>query len=93
MPHTPHRHVLPLIPALAGALAKASAGATERLPCARVTNLSRALDALVSIPSKMFGLILVAAFGVGPFAGVITLAISTLGGLGKLFAEINEQAD
>lgn len=33
-------------PALAGALAKASAGATERLPCARVTNLSRALERL-----------------------------------------------
>lgn len=33
-------------PALAGALAKASVGATERLPHARVTNLSRALEKL-----------------------------------------------
>ncbi len=33
-------------PALAGPLAKASVGATERLPHARVTNLSRALEKL-----------------------------------------------
>jgi 23S rRNA (guanosine2251-2'-O)-methyltransferase len=33
-------------PQLAGALAKASAGAIDRLPCARVVNLSRALEEL-----------------------------------------------
>lgn len=36
-------------PALAGALAKAAVGATERLPCARVTNLSRALEKLADL--------------------------------------------
>ena len=43
-------------PALAGALAKASAGATERLPCARVTNLSRALEALAELGWRAVGL-------------------------------------
>ena len=36
-------------PALAGPLAKAAAGATERLPHARVTNLSRALEKLADL--------------------------------------------
>nr|WP_221247895.1 23S rRNA (guanosine(2251)-2'-O)-methyltransferase RlmB [Brevundimonas basaltis] len=43
-------------PALAGALAKASAGATERLPCARVTNLSRALERLSDLGWQAVGL-------------------------------------
>lgn len=43
-------------PALAGALAKASAGATERLPCARVTNLSRALERLADMGWRAVGL-------------------------------------
>ena len=43
-------------PALAGALAKAAAGATERLPCARVTNLSRALERLSDLGWRAVGL-------------------------------------
>lgn len=43
-------------PALAGALAKAAAGATERLPCARVTNLSRALETLAELGWRAVGL-------------------------------------
>lgn len=43
-------------PALAGALAKAAAGATERLPCARVTNLSRALERLADLGWRSVGL-------------------------------------
>ena len=43
-------------PALAGALAKAAAGATERLPCARVTNLSRALEKLADLGWRAVGL-------------------------------------
>lgn len=43
-------------PALVGALAKASAGATERLPCARVTNLSRALERLADLGWRAVGL-------------------------------------
>lgn len=43
-------------PVLAGALAKAAAGATERLPCARVTNLSRALERLAEMGWRAVGL-------------------------------------
>ncbi|MET0338176.1 MAG: 23S rRNA (guanosine(2251)-2'-O)-methyltransferase RlmB [Caulobacter sp.] len=43
-------------PALAGALAKAAAGATERLPCARVTNLSRALERLADLGWRAVGM-------------------------------------
>ncbi len=43
-------------PVLAGALAKAAAGATERLPCARVVNLSRALETLADLGWRAVGL-------------------------------------
>jgi 23S rRNA (guanosine2251-2'-O)-methyltransferase len=43
-------------PALAGALAKAAVGATERLPHARVTNLSRALETLAEYGWRAVGL-------------------------------------
>ncbi|HMO42943.1 MAG TPA: hypothetical protein PKB04_06395 [Phenylobacterium sp.] len=53
----------------------------------------RTLEAIRTLPDLIMALILVAAFGVGPLAGVLTLTISTLGSLGKLFAEINEEID
>ncbi len=43
-------------PALSGVLAKAAAGATERLPFARVTNLSRALETLAELGWRAVGL-------------------------------------
>ena len=43
-------------PALAGALAKAAAGAVETVPCARVTNLSRALERLADLGWRAVGL-------------------------------------
>lgn len=53
----------------------------------------RSLEAIRTLPDLILALVLVAAFGVGPLAGVITLAISTMGTLGKLFSEINEEID
>lgn len=53
----------------------------------------RTLEAIRTLPDLILALVLVAAFGVGPLAGVITLAISTMGSLGKLFSEINEEVD
>ena len=43
-------------PPLAGALAKAAAGALERMPCAQVTNLSRAMEALKAAGWRTVGL-------------------------------------
>lgn len=53
----------------------------------------RLLEAIRTMPDLVMALILVAAFGAGATAGVITLSIATMGGLGKLFAEINEEVD
>lgn len=43
-------------PQLAGALAKAAAGAVDKLPCARVVNLSRALEQLAEMGWRAVGL-------------------------------------
>jgi phosphonate transport system permease protein len=53
----------------------------------------RTLEAIRTFPDLILALILVAAFGVGPLAGVLTLAISTTGSLGKLFSEVTEEVD
>lgn len=46
-----------------------------------------------SLPTLMLGLLLVAIFVFGPFAGVLALAIGTIGFAGKLMAEQAEAID
>ena len=41
----------------------------------------------------VFALMFVIAFGLGPMAGVLAVAIHTLGALGKQFAEVVENID
>lgn len=53
----------------------------------------RALEFLRTVPELVFALIFVYAFGLGPFAGVLAIAVHTAGSLGKLFAEVNENVD
>ncbi|WP_291419514.1 phosphonate ABC transporter, permease protein PhnE [Devosia sp.] len=53
----------------------------------------RALEFCRTVPELVFALIFVFAFGLGPFAGVLAIAVHTAGSLGKLFAEVNENAD
>jgi len=62
------------------------------IPAVRFT-VRRLLEAIRTFPDLILALILVAAFGVGPLAGVLTLAISTTGSLGKLFSEVTEEVD
>jgi phosphonate transport system permease protein len=46
-----------------------------------------------TVPLLVFALVFVIAFGLGPLAGVLAVAIHTLGALGKLFAEVVENID
>lgn len=53
----------------------------------------RLLEFFRSVPEVVFALIFVAAFGIGPFAGVLALAIHSMGALGKLFSDAIENID
>ena len=53
----------------------------------------RVLELFRSVPDIVYALILVYAFGVGPPAGIFAIALHTTGALGKLFAEVVENAD
>ncbi len=46
-----------------------------------------------TVPEIVFALIFVWAFGIGPLAGILAIAIHTAGANGKLFAEVVENAD
>lgn len=52
----------------------------------------RFLEICRGIPEILYALVLVFAIGIGPLAGVIAIAIHSAGALGKLFAEVNENA-
>jgi phosphonate transport system permease protein len=53
----------------------------------------RLLEVMRAIPQVVLAFILVWPFGIGPLAGIIAIAIHTTGTLGKLFCELNENAD
>ena len=53
----------------------------------------RVLEFLRTVPELVFALIFIYAFGLGPFAGVLAIAVHSAGSLGKLFAEVNENVD
>jgi len=55
--------------------------------------VKRFLEFCRTVPGIVFALIFVIAFGLGPMAGVMALAIHSTGALGKLFSEIVENAD
>lgn len=53
----------------------------------------RFLEFCRTVPDVTFGLIFVVSFGLGPFPGVLALAVHTSGALGKLFYEIVDNID
>jgi phosphonate transport system permease protein len=53
----------------------------------------RLLELFRSVPDIVYALILVWTFGVGPLAGILAIALHTVGALGKLFAEVAENAE
>ena len=79
--------------ALAIAVPLGLAGAGNLSPVWIQQPVRRLLDVLRSVPDLVVGAIFVAAIGLGPFAGVMALAINTGGVLGKLFSEAVEAID
>lgn len=55
--------------------------------------IRRTFDVLRGIPALVWALMLIVAFGLGPFGGVIALGLSDLPRLAKLYAEGLENAD
>ncbi|CCE11365.1 putative PhnE protein, phosphonate ABC transporter, membrane protein [Bradyrhizobium sp. STM 3843] len=53
----------------------------------------RLLEFARTVPGIVFALIFVIAFGLGPMAGVLAIAVHSTGALGKLFSEVVENAD
>jgi phosphonate transport system permease protein len=69
----------------------ASRNLMERYPvyfvCRRIMELAR------GVPDLVYALIFVFSFGLGPMPGVMALTIHSVGALGKLFSEVNENVD
>lgn len=55
--------------------------------CRRLMEFAR------GVPDLVYALIFVFAFGLGALPGVIAIAIHSVGALGKLFSEVNENVD
>lgn len=53
----------------------------------------RALEIARAVPTLVYALIFVFAFGLGSLPGMFAIMVHTAGALGKLFAEVNENVD
>ena len=69
------------------------AGARNIAPAFIQLPVRRVMDAVRSIPDLVIATIFIVAVGLGPFAGVMALALNTGGVLGKLFSEAVESID
>jgi phosphonate transport system permease protein len=77
------------------------AGFVMSFPAARTLNGNRTvafiarrlLEVMRTVPQVVLAFILVWPYGIGPLAGILAIAVHTAGALGKLFSELNENAD
>jgi phosphonate transport system permease protein len=76
----------------AGIIAFAAAANLTPSPALRWC-LKRLFEFCRTVPDLVFALMFVAAFGLGPLAGVLAIAIHSFGALGKLFTEVIENID
>tara|TARA_R110002020_G_scaffold22367_2_gene75277 strand:+ start:1532 stop:2404 length:873 start_codon:yes stop_codon:yes gene_type:complete len=53
----------------------------------------RAMDIMRAVPEVVIALVLIFVLGGGPVAAMVAIAFHTTGALGKLFSEVNENAD
>ena len=53
----------------------------------------RLMDVLRAVPEIVIALVLIFMLGGGPVPAMIAIALHTAGALGKLFSEVNENAD
>jgi len=87
--------------AMLGTLLAASIALPLSLIAARNTTVSqilrfftrRVFDTLRGVDTLVWALVWVNVVGLGPFAGVLAIAISDIGSLGKLFSEAIEASD
>lgn len=77
-----------------GAFVMAPLAATNLAPTAALRwSIKRIFEFCRTVPDLVFALMFVSAFGLGPFAGILAIAIHTFGTLGKLFTEALENID
>ncbi|MBN8451077.1 MAG: phosphonate ABC transporter, permease protein PhnE [Candidatus Accumulibacter sp.] len=79
-----------LLAALAGLLLALPASGRHGIAAGRLSRFL--LNLLRSVPELVWATLMVLAAGLGPFAGVLALALHTTGVLGRLFAEAIENA-
>src|SRR5258707_14564834 len=77
---------------LAFALNFFAAENTSPGPWVRFT-VKRLMEFCRTVPGIVFALIFVIAFGLGPMAGVLAIALHSIGALGKQYAEMVENID
>ncbi|MBC7623719.1 MAG: phosphonate ABC transporter, permease protein PhnE [Aeromicrobium sp.] len=82
-----------LLAALLGAPLGIVAAKNMRAPIAVAWLARRILDISRSIHTLVFGLLLVGIIGLGPMAGVLAIALHSMGTCGKLFGEAIEALD
>jgi phosphonate transport system permease protein len=86
-------HLATLIGAV-GAFATAPLAAANLAPSGTLRfAIKRIFEFCRTVPDLVFALMFVAAFGLGPFAGILAISIHTFGTLGKLFTEALENID